>query len=161
MSSRARIASISNPSWRAWRMKTSRGRSVSSSCLRLLFVRGGAFVSQYAFPFHAPYSGQNLKCPARDVGCRFVHRCPAVARRRTMDQSRNRLHRASASTFGVAGFTRAEAHKVGQSTPYTRLPRMFMRQTNDLRGDAQKFESGINQFAGSTTSDRLVITVAI
>jgi high affinity Mn2+ porin len=62
-------------------------------------------------------------------------------------------------TFGVAGFPSAEAYKVGQSTPYARLRRMFLHQTIDLGGDAEKFESGINQFAGSTTCDRLVITV--
>ena len=34
-----------------------------------------------------------------------------------------------------------------------------MRQTIDLGGDTQKVDAGLNQFSGSQTSDRLVITV--
>jgi high affinity Mn2+ porin len=34
-----------------------------------------------------------------------------------------------------------------------------VRQTIDLGGETQKLESGINQFAGSQTADRLVITI--
>ena len=36
---------------------------------------------------------------------------------------------------------------------------MFLRQTIDLGGDTEKVDAGINQFAGSQTSDRLVFTV--
>ena len=39
------------------------------------------------------------------------------------------------------------------------MPRMFVRQTIDLGGETQKVESGINQFAGSQTADRMVITL--
>jgi high affinity Mn2+ porin len=62
-------------------------------------------------------------------------------------------------TLGVAGFVSGEAYKVGFSVPYARVPRMFVRQTIDLGGESQKVEAGINQFAGSQTADRLVITV--
>jgi high affinity Mn2+ porin len=62
-------------------------------------------------------------------------------------------------TFGLAGFSSAEAYKVGSTYPYARLPRLFLRQTIDLGGEAQKVDAGINQFAGSQTADRLVITV--
>ena len=60
---------------------------------------------------------------------------------------------------GVAGFTSGEAYKVGQTYPYARLPRSFVRQTIDLGGSTEKFESAANQFAGSsdkrsTGSDR-------
>jgi high affinity Mn2+ porin len=61
-------------------------------------------------------------------------------------------------TLGLAGFPSGEAYKVGASVPYTRIPRMFVRQTIDLGGETQKVESGINQFSGSQTADRLVIT---
>ena len=63
------------------------------------------------------------------------------------------------TTLGVAGFTSGEAYKVGASVPYARLPRMFVRQTIDLGGETQKVDAGINQFSGSQTADRLVITV--
>ena len=62
-------------------------------------------------------------------------------------------------TFGVAGFPSAEAYKLGNDTPYARLHRAFIRQTVDLGGQVEKVEAGINQFAGSNTSNRLVITV--
>jgi high affinity Mn2+ porin len=62
------------------------------------------------------------------------------------------------NTLGVAGFTSGEAYKVGFDYPYARLPRAFIRQTIDLGGDTQKVESGINQFAGWETANRIVIT---
>lgn len=62
-------------------------------------------------------------------------------------------------TFGVAGFPSAEAYKLGNDTPYARLHRAFIRQTVDLSGQVEKVEAGINQFAGSNTSNRLVITI--
>ena len=37
-----------------------------------------------------------------------------------------------ANTLGVAGFPSGEAYKVGQTYPYARLPRAFIRQTIDL-----------------------------
>lgn len=60
---------------------------------------------------------------------------------------------------GVAGFTSGEAYKVGQTYPYARLPRSFVRQTIDLSGATVNFESAANQFAGSSTTNRLVLTV--
>jgi high affinity Mn2+ porin len=62
-------------------------------------------------------------------------------------------------TLGVAGFPSGEAYKVGQSTPYLRMQRAFVRQTIDLGGDTEKVEAGANQFSGSQTANRLVITV--
>ncbi len=61
--------------------------------------------------------------------------------------------------MGVAGFPSGEAYKVGASVPYLRLQRMFVRQTIDLGGETETVESGSNQFSGSQTSNRLVITV--
>ena len=63
------------------------------------------------------------------------------------------------NTLGVAGYTSGEAYKIGFAYPYTRLQRAFVRQTIDLGGEAQKVDAGINQFAGSQTANRLVITV--
>ena len=62
-------------------------------------------------------------------------------------------------TLGAAGFTSGEAYKVGADFPYTRLHRAFVRQTIDLGGDVQQVDAGLNQFSGSQTSDRLVLTI--
>jgi high affinity Mn2+ porin len=64
-----------------------------------------------------------------------------------------------ANTLGVAGFTSGEAYKVGQTYPYARLPRAFIRQTIDLGGETEKVEAGTSQFAGSQTANRLVLTI--
>ena len=63
------------------------------------------------------------------------------------------------NTLGVAGFTSGEAYKIGFADPYARLQRAFIRQTIDLGGETQKVDAGINQFVGSQTANRLVITV--
>jgi high affinity Mn2+ porin len=62
-------------------------------------------------------------------------------------------------THGIAGFTSAEAYKLGENYPYARVQRYFIRQTIDLGGDSEKVEADINQFAGSQTANRLVLTV--
>jgi high affinity Mn2+ porin len=63
------------------------------------------------------------------------------------------------NTLGVAGFPSAEAYKVGKKHPYTRLQRLFFRQTLDLGGVEQKVEGDQNVFAGNHTADRLVLTI--
>ncbi len=63
------------------------------------------------------------------------------------------------NTLGIAGFPSGEAYKVGKHRPYFRLPRAFVRQTIDLGGAADSFESDLNQLAGPTSADRLVITI--
>jgi high affinity Mn2+ porin len=64
-----------------------------------------------------------------------------------------------ADTHGVAGFPSAEAYKLGFDYPYARVNRYFVRQTIDLGGETQKVDADINQFAGSQTANRLVLTV--
>jgi high affinity Mn2+ porin len=120
------------------------------------------YVNQYAFPFRDPYHGTNS--------------LDSNAGRETADitfYAGARLWEGAefwinpeidqgfglSGTVGAAGFPSAEAYKVGSSNPYTRLHRAFIRQTIDLGGEAQKIESGLNQFAGSQTADRLVFTV--
>src|SRR6202044_152067 len=119
-------------------------------------------VSQYALPFHAPYSGLNSLAPNSgretfDVDLYLGYR-PWKGAEIWIDPEIDQGFGLS-GTFGVAGFPSAEAYKVGQNYPYARIPRAFLRQTIDLGGDSQKVDAGINQFAGSQTSDRLVITV--
>jgi high affinity Mn2+ porin len=62
-------------------------------------------------------------------------------------------------TLGVAGFPSGEAYKVGDSYPYARIPRFFVRDTISLGGATEKVEAGANQFAGSQTANRIVLTL--
>ncbi len=64
-----------------------------------------------------------------------------------------------ANTHGVAGFPSAEAYKLGLDEPYARVQRYFIRQTIDLGGQTEKVEADQNQFAGTQTADRLVLTL--
>jgi len=64
-----------------------------------------------------------------------------------------------AETHGAAGFPSAEAYKLGFDDPYARVQRYFLRQTVDLGGENKKVDADLNQFAGSQTADRLVLTV--
>jgi high affinity Mn2+ porin len=62
-------------------------------------------------------------------------------------------------THGVAGFTSGETYKFGSTYPYARVQRYFIRQTIDLGGDEQKVDADFNKFAGSQTTNRLVLTI--
>jgi len=120
------------------------------------------FTSQYAPPFRAPYAGANSLVPnqAREtwdatafLGLR-LWKGAELWINPEIDQGFG-----LSGTLGVAGFTSGEAYKLGADYPYTRLQRAFIRQTIDLGGETQKVAAGLNQFAGSQTADRLVITV--
>jgi high affinity Mn2+ porin len=63
------------------------------------------------------------------------------------------------NTLGVAGFTSAEAYKVGETDPYYRMQRGFLRQTIDLGGESQTVDPDQNQLGGATTANRVVLTV--
>ena len=119
-------------------------------------VHGQAtLVEQYAAPFHAPYAGQNSL--ASNSGREtfdldlYVGYRPWKGAEIWVDPEIDQGFGLS-GTFGVAGFPSAEAYKVGQTYPYARIPRAFLRQTIDLGGETQKVDAGINQFAG--TPDR-------
>ena len=62
------------------------------------------------------------------------------------------------NTLGAAGFPSGEAYKVGKSSPYFRLQRLFFRQTFDLGGDIENIEDGPNQLGGIRTVNNLVLT---
>ena len=120
------------------------------------------FLEQYAPPFHSPYVGTNSLYPNQgretwDVtfyaGLRLWEGAELWVNPE-IDQGFG-----LSGTLGVAGFPTGTAFKVGFSVPYARIPRMFIRQTIDLGGEVEKVQSGINQFAGSQTANRLVITV--
>ena len=61
-------------------------------------------------------------------------------------------------TLGAAGFPSGEAYKIGASSPYFRLQRLFFRQTFDLGGDAENLEPAANQLGGARTADNFVLT---
>jgi high affinity Mn2+ porin len=63
------------------------------------------------------------------------------------------------NSLGVAGFPNGEAYKVGSSTPYPKLPRLFLRQTIDIGGDVKGVDPDINQLGGTQTDDRIVFTL--
>lgn len=119
-------------------------------------------VTQYALPFRAPYSGQNSLSPNQ---VRETFDADLYVGFRPWDGAEIWINPeidqgfGLNGTFGVAGFPSAEAYKVGAIYPYARIPRAFLRQTIDLGGEVQKVESGLTQFSGSQTSDRLVLTV--
>jgi high affinity Mn2+ porin len=120
------------------------------------------FIEQYVPPFHAPFAGIN------SLG--------SNQGRETWDTTFSagvRLWQGAefwidpelgqgfglSNTEGVAGFPSGAAFKVGAGVPYSRIQRAFVRQTIDLGGETQKVDADQNQFAGSQTADRLVITL--
>jgi high affinity Mn2+ porin len=120
------------------------------------------YLNQYAFPFREPYHGPNsfdanIGRETWDATAYLGVRLWQGAElwvNPEIDQGFGLT-----TTLGVAGFPSGEAYKVGASVPYARVPRMFIRQTINLGGETQKLEAGANQFSGSQTADRVVITV--
>ena len=120
------------------------------------------FVSQSVPQFRSPYVGQNSLIPNQGretsditfyVGMRLWQGAEFWINPE-IDQGFG-----IGNTLGVAGFTSGEAYKLGEDYPYARIPRAIIRQTINLGGEVQKVEAGINQFATTQTSDRVVITV--
>jgi high affinity Mn2+ porin len=63
------------------------------------------------------------------------------------------------NTLGLAGYASGEAYKLGAAHPYTRLQRLYLRQTFALGGEQSKLDAAANQMPGTQTANRLVITV--
>ena len=129
---------------------------------RFAFHGQATYLNQYDPPFRAPFSGPNSLTPSigretADVtlyaGVRLWQGAEAWINPE-IDQGFG-----LSGTLGLAGFSSGEAYKVGADYPYARLQRAFVRQTINLGGEVQQVDSGINQFAGTQTSDRLVFTV--
>jgi high affinity Mn2+ porin len=120
------------------------------------------FVEQYAFPFRSPYTGPNSFIP--NIG-RETFDATAMLGMRLWQGAEAWVNPeidqgfGLSGTLGVAGFTSGEAYKLGASVPYARIPRAFVRQTIDLGGDSVKVEAGPNQFSGTQTANRIVLTV--
>ena len=121
------------------------------------------FVTQYHPGFHSAFRGPNSLDPqaqARETfdltlygGLRLWHGA-ALWVNPEVDQGFG-----LSNTLGVAGFTSGEAYKVGADAPYVQLPRLFVRQTINLGGEAAQVEAGLNQLASLQTANRVVVTV--
>lgn len=61
--------------------------------------------------------------------------------------------------LGTAGFTNGEVTRVAGTNPKIYRQRLFLRQTWNLGGGAQRVESDFNQLAGEVDKNRLVLTV--
>jgi high affinity Mn2+ porin len=129
----------------------------------LNFHGQGTFVWQGYPAFRSPYQGAN-SLPGGSEGRETADATLAIGVRLWQgaefwtDPEIDQGH-GLADTHGVAGFPSAEAYKQGADYPYTRVQRYFVRQTIDLGGDTQKIDADFNQFAISTTANRLVLTV--
>jgi len=120
------------------------------------------YLHQYAPPFRAPYHGPNSldSNQGRETWDVTLYAGLRLWQGAELWVNPEILQGFGlSSTLGLAGFPSGEAYKLGSSVPYARLTRTFIRQTIDLGGESQKIESGLNQFAGSQTADRVVITV--
>ena len=119
-------------------------------------------VEQYAPPFTSPYVGKNSLTPNQGretwdatagIGVKLWQGAEAW-----FDPEIDQGFGLS-GTEGIAGFPAGTAFKIGASVPYPRPQKFFVRQTIDLGGDEQKVDADFNRFAGSQTTDRLVITL--
>lgn len=120
------------------------------------------FVDQYHPAFTSPYRGQNSLDPGSrgnetlDVtlfaGLRFWKGGELYVNPE-LDQGFG-----LSNTVGAGGFPSGEAYKIGKSSPYFRLHRLFFRETLDLGGDSQDVAPAANQLGTSHSADTLVIT---
>jgi high affinity Mn2+ porin len=125
-------------------------------------VHGQATVAEVAhLAFSAPYSGANSL--SSDAEGRETVDVTLMAGFRPWDGAEVWLNPeidqgfGLNDTLGIAGFPSAEAYKVGEATPYFRLPRAFLRQTLDLGGEAKAVDPDLNQLGGHQTDNRLVL----
>lgn len=120
------------------------------------------FVVQTTPAFRSPYVGDNSLTPdqARETfdatlfaGAR-LWRGAEVWINPEIDQGFG-----LSNTLGVAGFPSAEAYKVGRSSPYLRLQRLYLRQAIAL-GDEREYVAGAaGQLAGTRPRNRIVVTI--
>jgi high affinity Mn2+ porin len=130
----------------------------------LFAVHGqGTVADQYHPRFRSPYVGAQSLNPGQrgdetvDVTA-FLGVQPWKGAELWMDPEIDQGFGLS-DTLGIDAFTSAEAYKVGKSSPYPKVQRLFLRQTIDLGGASSKVDADLNQFAGSQTENRLILTV--
>jgi high affinity Mn2+ porin len=140
------------------------GDTPATPATDLINFHGQTTLVEQAYPaFRSPYEGAN-SLPGSGMGRETFDATLFVGMRLWqgaelwIDPEIDQGH-GLADTHGVAGFTSGESYKLGFSYPYARVQRFFVRQTIDLGGDTQKVDADLNQFAGSQTADRVVLTV--
>jgi len=120
------------------------------------------FVVQYHPAFHSPYRGPNSLDPGSrgdetfDATLYFgarLWRGGEIWIDPEVDQGFG-----LSGTFGIAAFPSGEAYKVGSSSPYVRIPGLFLRQNFDLGGEAAVLESEPKQLASTRDANNLIIT---
>ena len=129
---------------------------------RLSFHGQSTFVNQYAPHFREPYRGSNslISRSGRETWDATLYtglrlwKGAEVWFNPEIDQGFG-----LSKTLGVAGFPSGEAYKVGANYPYARLPRFFIRQTIGFGTEIENVEPAPNQFEGSRSANRLVITI--
>jgi high affinity Mn2+ porin len=129
---------------------------------RFAFHGQTTFIEQYAAPFRSPYIGPHSLSPNEGresldfmyfIGVKLWEDAEVW-----IDPEFNQGFGLS-NTQGVAGFPSGASFKVGSAVPYARIQRFFLRQTIDFGGKTEKVQADQNQFAGSNTTNRLVLTV--
>jgi high affinity Mn2+ porin len=120
------------------------------------------FVEQYVPPFHAPYHGQNSldANQGREAwGATFFAGVKLWDGGQLWIDPEIDQGFGPSNSVGAAGYPGGTAYKVGSSVPYARIQRTFLRQTIDLGGDGEKVPADQNQFEGSETKNRVVLTI--
>ena len=121
------------------------------------------FVDQYHPAFHAPYSGRNSLNPGSlgdetaDITL-YIGVSPWSGGELWLNPEIDQGFGLS-NTLGVAGFPSGEAYKVGKSSPYFKMQRVFFRQTFDLGGESETVDPDLNQLGRTETKDRVVVTL--
>jgi high affinity Mn2+ porin len=128
----------------------------------LSFYLQSTYVEQDTVGFRAPYQGPNSLTP--NSGRETLDITAFAGTRPWTDAEfwvNVEIDQGSGldDTLGVAGFTSAEAYKVGSNSPYLRLPRAFIRQTVNLAPRTDEVDPAPNQLATSRSADRWVFTV--
>ncbi|HEY4264530.1 MAG TPA: carbohydrate porin [Micropepsaceae bacterium] len=121
------------------------------------------FVLQYHPAFRSPYRGANSLDPGSRGNETFDATLFAGARLWQHTEAYIDIEADQgfglSNTLGVAGYLSGEAYKIGDSSPYLRIPRLFARQTFDLSGEDVSIAPAANQLGGSRLSDNVIVTL--
>jgi len=136
----------------------------SGSDPELFSLRGqSTFVLQFHPSFASPYRGANSLDPAARGEETFDATLFAGARLSGIGELYADIEADQgfglSNTLGVAGYPSGEAYKIGASTPYFRIPRLFLRRAFGLGGEQEAIALDANQLGGSRLSDNIVVTL--